>query len=143
MTALLAAVVIGVRLLVVAGVRSVVPDHGTREIKAQINRTILREFGAAGLEIASATADISSVPLAPGRCASMAEPSMTRDQRDDEEHDEKEPDGQSRRRGGIRGGRCMDFGISLPVQVAFSRLARTPSPTAGAPPSFVASTLAS
>ena len=43
-------------------VRFVVPDHGIREIKDQINRTILREFDAAGLEIASATVDISSVP---------------------------------------------------------------------------------
>jgi hypothetical protein len=43
-------------------VRFVVPDHGIREIKDRINRTILREFDAAGLEIASATVDISSVP---------------------------------------------------------------------------------
>jgi small-conductance mechanosensitive channel len=43
-------------------VRFVVPDHGVRAIKDQINRTILREFDAAGLEIASATVDISSVP---------------------------------------------------------------------------------
>jgi small-conductance mechanosensitive channel len=43
-------------------VRFVVPDHGIREIKDQINRTILREFDEAGLEIASPTVDISSVP---------------------------------------------------------------------------------
>jgi small-conductance mechanosensitive channel len=43
-------------------VRFVVPDHGIRAIKDQINRRILREFDAAGLEIASTSMGISSLP---------------------------------------------------------------------------------
>jgi len=43
-------------------VRFVVPDHRIREIKDQISRRILQDFDAAGLEIASAAVDITSVP---------------------------------------------------------------------------------
>jgi small-conductance mechanosensitive channel len=42
-------------------VRFVVPDHGIREAKDQIMRSVLREFDAHGIEIASATMEISRV----------------------------------------------------------------------------------
>ncbi len=43
-------------------VRFLVPDRGAREIKDRISRDILEGFEAAGLEVASATYDIVSMP---------------------------------------------------------------------------------
>jgi small-conductance mechanosensitive channel len=51
-------------------VRFIVPDHGIRQIKDRINRTIVREFGAAVLAIASAS--IGGLP-GPGRAPANQE----------------------------------------------------------------------
>ena len=42
--------------------RFVVPDHGVRDIKDRMARTILREFDAAGIEVASATIELAGTP---------------------------------------------------------------------------------
>jgi hypothetical protein len=42
--------------------RFIVPDHGTRNVKDEITRTVIREFGDAGLEIATAR---TVIPIAP------------------------------------------------------------------------------
>jgi small-conductance mechanosensitive channel len=43
-------------------VRFLVPDHGIRTIKDRINRTVLGDFDAAGLQVASTTLEISDLP---------------------------------------------------------------------------------
>lgn len=43
-------------------VRFVVRDHGMREIKDAIARTLLARFDADGIEIASATFEVSRLP---------------------------------------------------------------------------------
>jgi hypothetical protein len=40
-------------------VRFVVPDHGIRRIKDQITRTVLREFDAAGIEVARTSMEVT------------------------------------------------------------------------------------
>jgi small-conductance mechanosensitive channel len=40
-------------------VRFVVPEHGIRNIKDQITRTVLREFDAAGIEVASTSMEVT------------------------------------------------------------------------------------
>jgi small-conductance mechanosensitive channel len=42
-------------------VRFVVPEHGVREIKDRLSRRVLAEFDAAGVEIASATIEVTRV----------------------------------------------------------------------------------
>jgi hypothetical protein len=42
--------------------RYLAPEHGTREIKDRINRTVLGEFDTANIELANTTVEIASVP---------------------------------------------------------------------------------
>jgi small-conductance mechanosensitive channel len=43
-------------------VRFLVPEHGVRDIKDRIARALLRELDAAGIEVASATIEVSGIP---------------------------------------------------------------------------------
>jgi small-conductance mechanosensitive channel len=43
-------------------VRFVVPEHGIRDVKDRITRAVLHEFDAKGIEIASATFEVTGVP---------------------------------------------------------------------------------
>ncbi|HKP75762.1 MAG TPA: mechanosensitive ion channel domain-containing protein [Longimicrobiaceae bacterium] len=53
-------------------VRFIARDHGVRELKDAMSRDILREFRAAGIDVASATYEITTVPPLEVRGATVA-----------------------------------------------------------------------